>query len=82
MLTVKQKMTLDLQRTPFRYQGSQDVEIRELFGEHSAAYYQRLQATVDLPGAEEYAPDVVHRVKRQRERRAAWRSARARLGAA
>lgn len=81
MLSVKEKMTLDLERTTFRYQGSRDTWIRELFDEHAAAYYQRLNWLVDRPEAEEYAPDVVHRQKRLREKRRAWRTASMRLGA-
>lgn len=82
MLSVKDKMTLDLQRTSFRYAGSLDVEIRELFGEHAASYFQRLQHLVDRQEAEEYAPEVVHRLRRLREARRAHRSAAARLTSA
>lgn len=81
MLTVKEKMTLDLQRTQFRYAGSLDTWIRELFSEHTASYFQRLNWLVDRPEAEAYAPDVVHRQKRVREARRLHRSARSRLSA-
>jgi len=75
-LSVKEKMTLDLEAVQWNMQGSKDVEIRYLFDEHAATYYARLNHLLDQPEAVEYAPMVVHRLRRLRDQRRAVRSAR------
>lgn len=76
MLTVKETMTLDLERTWWRHPAVKDTRIRELFGETPTRYYQRLTALLDRPDALAYDAQTVHRLQRLRQQRAAHRTAR------
>jgi hypothetical protein len=79
MLSVKDKMTLRLEREWFKYPAAKEARIRELFSESSVAYYVRLNALVDRPEALAFDPQVVNRLRRVRERRQRLRGA-GRLG--
>lgn len=50
MLTVRDTMTLDLERQRWRYAGAKDAAIRYRLGESPARYYQRLNALLDRRG--------------------------------
>lgn len=75
-LSVKDTMTLDFERKRFKYQGAKEAQIREIFGETSTRYAQRLNALVDRPEALAYAPTTVNRLRRLREARQRQRGAR------
>jgi hypothetical protein len=79
VLTVKDKMTLDLEATWWKYAGAKEATIRELFSESPTRFYQRLNRLIDQAEALEYAPLVVRRLQRLRDQREHQRSAR-RLG--
>lgn len=74
MLTVKETMTLDLERTWWRYPAVKDTKVRELFGETPTRYYQRLLALLERPEAAAYDAQTVNRLRRLREKRAQHRS--------
>lgn len=75
MLTVKETMTLDLERTWWRHPAVKDTKLRELFGETPTRYYQRLNALLDDGDALAYDPQTVNRLRRLRRQRAAQRTA-------
>jgi hypothetical protein len=75
MLTVKDTMTLDFEARRWRWAGAKDVAIRETFDESSTFYYARLNRLLDDHDAEAYAPQLVHRLRRMRERRRLARTA-------
>lgn len=79
MLTVKDTMTLDFEAQRWRYAGAKEAQIREVFTESATRYYQRLAVLLEQPEAEAYAPQLVHRLRRLRDRRLEARSSR-RLG--
>lgn len=81
MLTVKQTMTLDFEAAhattaTAAANARKEIQIRELFTESAAVYYQRLNRLLDNPDALAYAPLLVHRLRRVRDARRAARSAR------
>lgn len=80
MLTVKDKMTLDFEARRWKYAGAKEATIRETFTESATRYYQRLNHLVDQADAEAYAPELVHRLHRLREKRLAARSTARRVG--
>jgi hypothetical protein len=76
MLTVRDKMTLDLERQRWRYAGAKDAAIRDRLGESPARYYQRLNALLDSPEALAHDAQLVNRLRRLRDgRRQARRGA-------
>ena len=76
MLSIKARMTLDLEATRWKHAGAKESHIRWIFTEPATAYYQRLNHLLDQPQALAYAPMVVKRLQRQRAvRRAARTSA-------
>jgi hypothetical protein len=75
MLSVKDKMTLDLERRWWKFPAAKEAAIRDLFSESSVRYYQRLNALIDRPEAMEYDAALVRRLQRLRARRQAVRSA-------
>lgn len=75
MLTVKDKMTLDLEARHWKYPGAKETQIRQLFTESATRYYQRLNALIDRPEALAYAPLTVKRLQRLRSARARRRAA-------
>ena len=55
---------------------NKEAAILERFGLSSPRYYQQLNALIDRPEALAYAPMLVKRLRRQRQRRQEQRSAR------
>jgi len=49
MLTIKDLMTLRLERSWWKYAGAKEHVIRDLFSESSTRYYQRLNTLLDQP---------------------------------
>lgn len=76
MLTIKDLMTLDMERRWWKYAGAKEQEIRDRFSESSTRYYQRLNALIDHPAALEHDPLLVRRLRRLRQARQQVRSAR------
>lgn len=74
MLTVKDKMTLDLEGTRFKYAGAKDQAIHETFGETATRFYQRLNRILDDPAALAYDAVLVNRLRRLRDQRTAART--------
>lgn len=66
---------LEFERTPWKYMAAKEQAIRERFGTTGpkplAWYFQRLNAVLNLPAAEEYDPELVRRLRRLRDQRAA-----------
>lgn len=56
--------------------GRKDAAILDRFGDMPTRYYQRLQGITARPAALAYDPELVHRLNRLRDARAAQRSAR------
>jgi hypothetical protein len=70
---------LAFERTPFRGKsGRKDAAILDRFGDMPTRYYQRLHAVAAKPAALAYDPELVNRLNRLRDARAAQRSARRR----
>ena len=64
MLTVRDKMTLDLEARRFKYMAAKDAVVRDLFSETPTRYYQRLNTLLGRPEALAYAPTLVRRLQR------------------
>jgi hypothetical protein len=76
VLDATTRQTLDLEASWWRYAGTKDVAIREVFAEEPVSYYQRLGRLLDDPRALDHAPVLVRRLRRQRARRLGSRSGR------
>lgn len=76
MLTVKDQMTLEMERRWWKYAAVKEGAVREQFGESLTRYYQRLNALIDSPAALAHDPMLVRRLRRLREARQAARSYR------
>jgi len=81
MLSVKAKMTLDLAGRRFTYPGAKEAAIRDLFGESSTRFYERLDVLLDSRAAMAYDAALVRRLRRVRELRLRHRSAQPSIGA-
>jgi hypothetical protein len=77
-LTVRDKMTLDLEGTRFKYAGAKEAAIRERFSESPTRFYQRLARILEDPDAVAYDAQLVNRLRRIRDQRVAQRTARTR----
>ena len=75
-LTVKDTMTLHMERSWWKYDGAKATAIRERFWESPTVYYARLNRLLDEPAALAYDPMLVRRLRRLREVRQAARGAR------
>ena len=75
-LTVKDTMTLDMERSWWKHDGAKATAIRERFGKSPTTYYARLNRLLDEPAALAYDPMLVRRLRRLREARQAARGAR------
>ena len=60
---------LEFERQWWRYPGSKEGAIRELFSMSSPRYYQLLNALLDRPEAELAYPTLVRRLRRLRDSR-------------
>jgi hypothetical protein len=78
-LSERDRALLDFERQWWRYAGSKEQAIRDLFDMSSTRYYQMLNALIDRPEAVEYDPMLVKRLRRLRSTRQKQRTAR-RLG--
>jgi hypothetical protein len=78
-LTERDRAMLDFERQWWRYAGSKEQAVRDLFGMSATRYYQVLNALIDRPEAVEYDPMLVKRLRRLRSARQRQRTAR-RLG--
>ena len=70
---------LDFERQWWKYAGSKEDAIKELFSMSATRYYQVLNALIDRPEALAHDPLLVKRLRRLRAARQRARSAR-RLG--
>jgi hypothetical protein len=64
---------LELERTWWKLPGGKEQAIHDRFGMTPTAYYQRLNALIDTPGAWETDPALVKRLQRIRSQRSALR---------
>lgn len=78
-LTDRERAVLDFEGQWWRYDGSKEQAIRELFDMSTTRYYQVLNALIDRPEALRYDPMLVKRLRRMRAQRQRARTAR-RLG--
>lgn len=78
MLSDDDQALLDFEALPWRSAAAKEVAAHERFDVSATRYYQRLGALLDRQDAEEYAPQLVHRLRRMREARRRERSGRAR----
>jgi len=69
MLTDDCRAVLDLEARSWVFAGEKETTIRSKLGLTPGRYYQRLNALLDDPGALEYAPVTVNRLRRIRESR-------------
>lgn len=68
-LTPQELSILEFERQWWRYPGSKEGAIRELFSMSSPRYYQALNALLDRPEAELAYPTLVRRLRRLRDAR-------------
>ena len=78
-LTDRERAMLDFERQWWRYAGSKEQAVRELFDMSATRYYQVLNALIDREEAVDYDPMLVKRLRRMRSSRQRARTAR-RLG--
>ena len=78
-LTARELEMLAFERRWWKYAGSKEQAIRELFDMSATRYYQVLNALIDRPEALATDPMLVKRLRRLRSARQRARSAR-RLG--
>lgn len=78
-LTERDREILAFERQWWKYAGSKEQAIRDLFEMSSTRYYQILNALIDNPEALREDPMLVKRLRRLRSQRQRSRSAR-RLG--
>jgi hypothetical protein len=76
MLGERDKRTLAVESSWWRYGATRDAAIRAVFEESPADYHRRLSRLIDDPAAVAHAPVLVRRLRRQRARRLAGRSDR------
>ena len=69
VLTPQELAILEFERQWWRYPGSKEGAIRELFSMSSPRYYQSLNALLDRPEAEQAYPTLVRRLRRLRDAR-------------
>ena len=78
-LSDRDRRIIDFERQWWKYAGSKESAIKELFDMSPTRYYQVLNGLIDNPVAMEHDPMLVKRLRRQRATRQRARSAR-RLG--
>lgn len=72
-LTDRDRQMLELERLRFRHLGYKEQLIREQFGVSPVQYLQRLLAIIEHPDALAYDAQLVNRLRRLRDKRAAQR---------
>jgi hypothetical protein len=75
-LTPRELEMLAFERRWWKYAGSKEQAIRELFDMSDTRYYQLLNALIDRPEALVHDPMLVKRLRRLRQSRQRARSAR------
>lgn len=75
MLTVRDRMTLRLATTPFKYAAARDSRARDELGYSPTRFHQRVAWLIDQPDAEREFPSEVRRLRRLREARNRQRKA-------
>src|SRR4051812_33009076 len=78
-LSERDREIIAFERQWWKYAGSKETAIKELFDMSSTRYYQVLNALLDHPAALEHDPMLIKRLRRLRASRQRARSAR-RLG--
>lgn len=74
-LTELQMRILAFERSWWRSAGAKERQILDLFAISATRYYQLLNELIDLPEAQAADPELVTRLRRQRDRRNRLRSA-------
>ena len=80
VLSERDAQILEFERQWWKYSGSKEQAIRELFGLTATRYYQVLNVLIDTPEALAADPMLVKRLRRMRSSRQRARSAK-RVGA-
>jgi hypothetical protein len=75
-LTDRDREILAFGKQWWKYAGSKEQAVRELFDMSATRYYQVLNALIDTPGALEHDPILVKRLRRMRATRQRSRTAR------
>ena len=75
-LSERDRQILTFERQWWKYAGSKESAIKELFDMSSTRYYQVLNALIDNPAALAHDPMLVKRLRRLRSSRQRARSAR------
>ena len=75
-LTEREREMLEFERRWWKYAGSKEQAIRELFDMSDTRYYQLLNTLIDRPEALVHDPMLVKRLRRLRQSRQRARSAR------
>jgi hypothetical protein len=76
-LTDREKDVLAFERGWWKHAGAKDTAIRDRFGLSPWRYQQMLRALIDQPEALQHDPQLVNRLRRLRDQRAARRGATA-----
>ncbi|MFN3340273.1 MAG: DUF3263 domain-containing protein, partial [Dietzia sp.] len=76
VLSDRDQAMLEFERQWWKFAGSKESAIKELFDMSPTRYYQVLNALIDSPVALEHDPMLVKRLRRQRATRQRARSAR------
>jgi hypothetical protein len=76
----RDRQPFDFEARHWKYAGVKRAQIREVFTESATRYYKRLAALVDGQHPEAYRPQLVPRLRRQREQRLAARSSARSVG--
>lgn len=72
-LSVKDHMRLQFEDLRWKYPGTKEAAIRDIFGESSTIHYAAVHRLLDDPAALEHYPQTVRRLRRLRDQ---WRAAR------
>ncbi len=70
MLSDTETALLDFEAQRWNYLGAKEQAVHDLFGVSLTRYTQQVNALLDSPEAFRYAPQLVARLRRLRERRA------------
>jgi hypothetical protein len=73
-LTDHERDVLTFERGWWKYAGAKDTAVREAFGVSPWRYQQLVRALLDRPEALQHDPQLVMRLRRLREQRAARRA--------
>jgi hypothetical protein len=71
-----ERRVLMFERQHWCYEGSKETAIRDLFGIEPTRYYELLSRLIDTEDALAFDPQLVKRLRRQRQERNRARSAR------